>query len=140
MCDPERKKVIVAGDDVKKWRKEIEKRIEGALEEGSYELTVYENCDPIAARIEEGGVDLAVLDVLMEGKSPWEEGAGLARWIKEKHPEVKVVMFSGAWDDMQPVDRDSVQQQTQADAVVFKDDLDPELDDLGAQVKRLLGG
>jgi len=137
------RKVILAADDEKRCQYEIEKALRHALEKGSYELIVFNNCDPVVPKVREGRVDLAILDVLMAGSpnTPWEEGAALARYIKAKHPKVKVVIFSGAWDGVEgrPVDRASVQKQTQADAVVFKECLDPQLDDLGRQVKRLLG-
>lgn len=119
---------ILHADDVARWRLFVS----DALSELCNVESV-DSCDGVLPRLDEGGIDLVVLDMLMPGDSPDASGFDVLQKIRQKHPDMPVVMFTGALEgtDMTP---DEVSAQWQV-PIVFKTD-----EDSGAQLAKKLAG
>ncbi|HEY9446031.1 MAG TPA: sigma-54 dependent transcriptional regulator [Burkholderiales bacterium] len=61
------------------------------LESGDYRLDIATDGAQALRKIEEDGVDLVILDIMM----PHVDGAEVLRRVKEAHPEIEVVMVTG---------------------------------------------
>ena len=126
--DATRKKTVLHVDDAPLWREYVKK-----LLGDEYEVMSCGDCQSALAKIRRGGVDLVILDHLLPGKGPFDLGFDFCVHLKKMHPELPVIIYTGAWWGVERTDRDSLQRRTGA-AVVFKDVRHPELDDLHARV------
>ena len=87
--------------------------------------------------LEEGGIDLLILDHLMPDTPPLGTGFDACAHVKSQYPGLPVILYTGAWQGVQEVDREDLQAKTGA-TVVLKEVRDPELDDLQARARELL--
>jgi two-component system phosphate regulon response regulator OmpR len=58
------------------------------------EVAAFDGADAFRRFLEEQTVDLVVLDINMPG----EDGLSLARWLRQSHPEIAIVMLTAATD------------------------------------------
>jgi CheY-like chemotaxis protein len=127
---PSRKKVLIA-DDERRWR-EYARNLLAA----DYDVEMVTDCETTVARVEQGGVDLLVLDHLMPGEEPFGTGYDVCVHLRKQHPDLPIILFTGAWEG---VDAGWEELERKADAVVvFKEVRDRERDDLAARVHALL--
>jgi CheY-like chemotaxis protein len=127
---PSRKKVLIA-DDERRWREYA-----GNLLATDYDVETVTDCETTVARVEQGGVDLLVLDHLMPGEEPFGTGYDVCVHLRKQHPDLPIILFTGAWEG---VDAGREELERKADAVVvFKEVRDRERDDLAARVHALL--
>lgn len=124
-----RRKLLHA-DDVPRWRQYVRE-----LLADQWDVISVNDCDCVIEQIQRHEVDVVVLDHLMPGFGPDTTGFDLCQRIRRDHPEVGVVLYTGAWNDVQ-VNRDQLESKVGA-PVVFKDGNDPISDDLLAQVSAL---
>jgi CheY-like chemotaxis protein len=125
-----RKKVLVA-DDERRWREYA-----GNLLGTDYDVETVKDCESAVARVEQGGVDLVVLDHLMPGEEPFGTGFDVCVHLRRQHPDLPIILFTGAWEDVD-ADRAALERKSGA-VVVFKEVRDREHDDLAARVKAML--
>jgi CheY-like chemotaxis protein len=126
-----RKKVLIA-DDERRWR-EYASNLLGA----EYDVETVKDCESAVARVEQGGVDLLVLDHLMPGEEPFGTGFDVCVHLRKQHPELPIILYTGAWDGVD-ADREALERKADA-VVVFKEVRDRQRDDLAARVRELLG-
>ena len=62
----------------------------------TYEVVSVATCDSVLPRLERGGVDLVLLDLLMPGTSPIDSGYEVMQAVRTKYPDMPVCMFTGA--------------------------------------------
>jgi len=129
---PDRKTVLVA-DDERRWRERAR-----YLLSDEYNVEAVDSGHLAVERIEQGGIDLLVLDHLMPDEEPFGTGLDVRMHLHKNFPDLPVIIYTDAWHDVDP-DRSEVEGTMRA-AVVFKVGRDPELDDLPARVKALLSG
>jgi CheY-like chemotaxis protein len=129
---PDKKTVLVA-DDERPWR-----------ERARYLLSDEHNVETVDSghlaveRIEQGGIDLLVLDHLMPGDEPFGTGFDVREHLRVHAPGLPVIIYTDAWQGVDTV-RTELESKMQA-PVVFKVGRDPDLDNLPARVKMLLSG
>jgi CheY-like chemotaxis protein len=126
-------KTILVADDERRWREHATDLLADL-----YKVECVNDCESVLARMGRGGIDLVVLDHLMPGTEPLSTGIDVCLHLKERHPDLPIVLYTGAWEGVNyPVDRAQLQVKTKA-SVVFKDGTDQKLDDLRARVDELL--
>ena len=64
----------------------------GLLEQLGYSVRWVPNADAALQAIEKDGIDLVFSDIVMPGRL---DGLGLARIIKEKHPDLPILLATG---------------------------------------------
>lgn len=127
------KKTVLVADDERRWREHV-KTVLG----DQYNVESVTDCESVLPRIEQGGVDLLVLDHLMPGTEPLSTGFDLCTHLRAHRPALPIVLYSGAWIGV-PVPRQALEGKMKA-TVVFKDVRDAELDNLRTRVDGLLCG
>ena len=86
-------KKILHADDVERFRN----LVEGALQD--FEVISTDNCDQVVVLAHEHQPDLVILDHLMpseEGNTGFE----VCQKLREERPELPIVVFTGAWEDV----------------------------------------
>jgi len=106
---------ILHADDVERWRVFVD----DALSENC-EVESVNSCDAVLPRLAAGGIDLVVLDMLMPGASPDASGFEVLQDIRQSHPNLPVVMFTGATEGT-GVSDEELSEQWQV-PIVFKTD------------------
>jgi CheY-like chemotaxis protein len=124
-----RKKILHA-DDVARWRQYVK-----SLLAEEYDVVSCQDCETVVASLRQGGFDLVILDVLMPGAEPLGSGFDVCLHLRKTYPTLPVIVFTGAWAGVD-VNREELMAKTRC-PVVFKEALDPELDDLPARVREL---
>lgn len=61
-----------------------------------YEVIEADSGERAMKLIKSGEIDLLVTDVEMPG---WQDGIGLALWVREHHPHIKLIIVSGATNE-----------------------------------------
>jgi PAS domain S-box-containing protein len=75
----------------------------GLLEQLGYSVRWVPNAEAALQEIEKNGIDLVVSDIVMPGRM---DGLGLARIIKQKHPELPILLATGYSEAAQNVHAD----------------------------------
>ena len=133
----DQKKTVLVADDERRWCVHAQH-----LLSGDYNVETVNDCDAILERVEGGGIDLVVIDHLMPGTDPLGTGFDVSSYLREKYPDLPLIMYTGAWEPDKVTsevkfDRKDLESKTGA-IVVCKVPEDPVLDSLPARVKELL--
>lgn len=88
-------KTILHADDVQRWRDLVADSLSD-----DYRIVSVEDCDGVLPRLRQGGIDLVVLDHLMPSEDADGTGFEVCQQIRKQYPQLPIVVFSGAWDDM----------------------------------------
>src|SRR5262249_49454287 len=103
---------------------------------GEFDIETVADCESVLKRVEQGGIDLLVLDNLMPGEEPFGTGFDVCVHLRKERPELPIIFYTSAWQGAE-VDRAELEKRTGA-TVVLKIARDSELDDLAARAKALL--
>lgn len=126
-----RKKTILHADDVARWRDYVRGHLSAA-----YNVETVNDCDAVMPRLDEGGIDLVILDHLMPGTDPTDTGFEVGQRIRERYPGIPMIVLTGAWREVD-VNREELEELWQV-SVVFKEIRDSQKDDLVARVGEAL--
>ena len=118
---------ILHADDVERWRLFVDDALSGDCEVESVK-----SCDEVLPHLANGGIDLVVLDMLMPGESPDASGFDVLQNIRQSHPNLPVVMFTGATEGTGVTDEELSEQWKVP--IVFKTD-----DDAGTKLTQVVG-
>ena len=88
------------------------------------------------ARIEEGGIDLLLLDALMPGTYPYADAPSACAKLQQEHPELPVIVLTGALVDS-GMTREELERMVGA-TVILKEDVGSNPKLLAAHVKECL--
>ncbi|WP_119271475.1 response regulator transcription factor [Taklimakanibacter deserti] len=66
------------------------------LDKEGFEVLEADSGERAIELIKKSNVDLIVTDIQMPG---WHDGIGLALWVRENHPHIKLIIVSGATDE-----------------------------------------
>jgi CheY-like chemotaxis protein len=124
-------KTILHADDAPRWREYVRQ-----LLGNHYRVESVGNGEQALAAVENTNYDLVILDHLMPGSEPLDTGLELCRHLRAQRPQLPVLLFTGAWEDVE-ADRDALERAWQA-TIVFKDIRDPRKDNLADRVAKLL--
>ena len=75
----------------------------GLLEQLGYSVRWAANADAALEEIERNGIDLVFSDIVMPGRL---DGLGLARIIKQKHPDLPILLATGYSDKLRNIRSD----------------------------------
>jgi CheY-like chemotaxis protein len=126
------KKTVLHVDDVAMWRDYVK-----SLLGNEYDVMSCTDCHTALARVQSGGVDLIILDHLVPGSGPLSLGMELGAHLRRTHPELPVIVYTGAWRGSDGAEREDLEKKSKA-TVVFKHGRDPERDNLREQVHKQL--
>jgi len=120
----QKKKVLVA-DDVSRWQRYVE----GLLRD-RYDVAVADDFDNVIQHVNGEEIDAVILDFLMPGSPPLDDGCRVCNYLRRNHPKIEVLIYTGAWMDT-PVSPSQVEEELNV-PVIFKPDpkLRAKLDEL----------
>jgi CheY-like chemotaxis protein len=127
------KKTVLIADDESRWRTYASSLLSRS---GEYNIETVNDCDSALKRVEQGGIDLLVLDNLMPGEEPLDTGFDVCVHLRKQRPDLPIIFYTDAWKGVES-DRAELEKKTDA-TVVFKVARDPKMDDLLARAKSLL--
>ena len=124
------KKTVLHVDDVAMWRDYVK-----SLLGNDYEVMSCTDCHTALSKVQSGGIDLVIIDHLVPGTGPLSLGMELGAHLRRTHPDLPVIVYTGAWRESDGTDREDLERETRA-TVVFKHGRDPDRDNLRQQVRK----
>jgi two-component system response regulator PilR (NtrC family) len=84
-------RILLADDDL-----ELGKILQGALKSYGYDIQIVDDGEKAISQLNQHQFDLAIVDISM----PKVDGFGVLKFIKEKKPEIKIIMLTAYADLM----------------------------------------
>jgi CheY-like chemotaxis protein len=124
----EPRKTVLHVDDKVLWREYVKN-----LLSDQYHVVSCGDCQSAFGKIQQGGVDMVILDHFLPGSGPFTLGLDFCAHLRKVHPRLPVIVYTGAWQGVEEVNRKDLQSKCDA-IIVFKDGRDAALDNLRAMV------
>jgi len=87
------KKRVLIADDVAKWR-----RFAASLLSDRYDIEFADDFESVLERLLwVEAIDAIVLDFLMPGTPPFDDGCQVCSYLRDRFPKIEVVVYTGAW-------------------------------------------